>query len=75
MAMAQATQTVSLTSYRHRAAARQNARMAEMLLFQAFLRFSHHGITDCRCIKDGTPIENKTQNLIQFNDCPLRGVA
>jgi type I restriction enzyme M protein len=57
MAMAQATQTVSLTSYRHRAAARQNARMAEMLLFQAFLRFSHHGITDCRCIKDGTPID------------------
>ncbi len=27
------------------------------------------------CIKDKVLIENKTQNLIQFNDCPLRGVA
>jgi site-specific DNA recombinase len=28
-------------------------------------------ITDCRAGK----IENKTRYLIQFNDCPLRGVA
>jgi hypothetical protein len=45
--------------------ASQNVRTAEMPLFQAFLRFSHQGTTDCRCIKDGTPIEIKTQNLIQ----------
>ena len=27
------------------------------------------------CIKDEVLIENKTQNLIQFNDYPIRGVA
>ena len=26
-------------------------------------------------IKDDHKIESKTQNLIQINDCPLRGVA
>ena len=27
------------------------------------------------CIKDNVLIESKTRYLIQFNDCPLRGVA
>jgi type I restriction enzyme M protein len=57
MAMAQATQTASRALYRRRAVASQNVRTAEMPLFQAFLRFSHQGTTDCRCIKDGTPID------------------
>lgn len=69
MAMVQAAQTASRASYRHRAWAFQNAHTAEMPLFQAFLRFSHQGTTDCRCIKDGTPIENKVQSMIQFSDC------
>ncbi|MGI6106824.1 MAG: type II toxin-antitoxin system RelB/DinJ family antitoxin, partial [Lachnospiraceae bacterium] len=40
-----------------RAVAWRNAPTAEMPLFQAFLCFSHQGTTDCRCIKDGTPID------------------
>lgn len=57
MVMAQATQTASRTSYAHRGAAFRSANRAEMPLFQVFLRSSHHGSTDCHCIKDGTPIE------------------
>lgn len=55
--MAQATQTASRTSYWRRASAFQTARRAKMLLFQTFSRPSHPEITDCRCIKDGTPID------------------
>jgi len=34
----------------------------------------HLDVIDSR-IKDCVLIESKTQNLIQINDCPLRGVA
>lgn len=57
MAMTQATQSASRISYRHWTTAQHNARTAETPLFQAFLRFSHQGTTDYRCIKDGTPID------------------
>ena len=57
MVMAQATQPAIWTSCPRRAATFRPASGAETPLFQAFLRFSHHGSTDCHCIKDGTPIE------------------
>lgn len=57
MVMAQATQPAIWTSCPRRAATFRPASGAETPLFQAFLRFSHHGSTDCHCIKDGTPID------------------
>jgi type I restriction-modification system DNA methylase subunit len=57
MAMTQAIQATSRTSYRRRAAAFNNVRRAEFPLFQAFLRFSHQETTEYHCIKDGTPID------------------
>lgn len=57
MAMTQAIQAASRTSYRRRAAAFNSVRRAELPLFQAFLRFSHQETTEYHCIKEGTPID------------------
>lgn len=58
MAMTQAIQAASQTSYRRRAAAFNNFRRAKLPLFQALLRFSDQGTTEYHCIKDGTPIDS-----------------
>lgn len=57
MVMVQAAQTVSRSTYPRRTVTSCYTRRAEMSLFQAFLRLSHHGSTDCHCIKDGTSID------------------
>ena len=57
MAMTQATQSASQTSYRRRATTFRSARRAEIPLYQAFSRHPHQEATDCHCIKDGTPID------------------
>ena len=67
MAMTQATRTASRASYQRRAVAWRNAPTAEMPLFQAFLCFSHQGTTDCRCIKDGTPIDRTYGTGVLFS--------
>jgi hypothetical protein len=66
MVMAQATQPAIWTSCPRRAATFRPASGAETPLFQAFLRFSHHGSTDCHCIKDGTPIDESGTGDIAF---------